>query len=88
MGDTVPAITCDPTDKDMTDCTEKEQTYIAKVKGWTLEKKQSEVGRLFNILQKPMADELRDWARRRANIVNLLLAGGGGADQTDTAAEL
>lgn len=73
MGDTVPAIKCDPSDKDMTDCDEKEQKYIVKVKGWTPEKRQSEIGRLFNILQNPMSDDLRDWARRRANILKHLL---------------
>lgn len=73
MGDTVPAIKCDASDKDMTDCDEKEQKYIVKVKGWTPEKRQSEIGRLFNILQNPMSDDLRDWARRRANIVKHLL---------------
>ena len=80
MGDTVPAHTCDPTDPDYRtndSCNEKELKYIAKVQGWTNEKVQAEVGRLFNILQTPMSDDLRDWARRRANIVNRLVVGGG-----------
>jgi hypothetical protein len=76
-GDSVPAIKCDPTKDDedeiRSDCNEREQTYIAKVKEWTMEKQQAEVGRVHTILQKPMTDELRDWARRRANILNLLV---------------
>jgi len=43
------------------------------VKEWTTEKQQKEVGRVHGILQKPMTDDLRDWARRRANILNSLL---------------
>lgn len=76
-GDTVPAIKCDPTLDDeheiRSNCDDREQAYIVKVKEWTIEKKQSEVGRVHTILQKPMTDELRDWARRRANILNLLI---------------
>jgi hypothetical protein len=68
----VSAIQCNPNDPE-SDCDEKEQAYIAKVKEWTTEKQQSEAGRVYNILQKPMTDDLRNWARRRANILNLLL---------------
>ena len=71
LGDTVPAIKCDPTDP--TDCNDKEQKYITKVKAWTIEKQQAEVGRVHAILQTPMSDDLRDWARRRASILQLLI---------------
>lgn len=72
LGDTVSAIRCDPNDPE-SECNEREQKYISKVKEWTTEKQQSEVGRVHTILQKPMTDDLRDWARRRAQILNLLL---------------
>lgn len=62
---------CDPTDK--SECNDKEIKYIDKVAEWTTEKQQSEVGRVHAILEQPMADELRDWARRRAVILNRLL---------------
>lgn len=71
LGETVPAIKCDPLEP--ADCNDKEQKYIEKVKAWTMEKQQSEVGRVHAILQTPMSDDLRDWARRRANILQSLL---------------
>ncbi len=71
MGETVPAIQCDPLEP--AECNEKEQKYIEKVKQWTTEKQQSEVGRVHTILQTPMSDELRDWARRRASILQSLV---------------
>ena len=67
----VPAIKCDPTDK--SGCDEREIKYIDKVSKWSTSKQHSEVDRMHNVLQGPMADDLRDWARRRVLILNNLL---------------
>eukprot|EP00934_Nitzschia_sp_Nitz4_P004808 Nitzschia sp. Nitz4//scaffold139_size61406//39113//39950//NITZ4_006460-RA/size61406-snap-gene-0.4-mRNA-1//1//CDS//3329535852//4798//frame0 len=67
LGDSVPAITCDLTDP--SDCNEKELAYIAKVEAWETTKVTSELSRMLKILQSPMSDDLRDWARRRKNIL-------------------
>ena len=71
LGDSVPAIKCDPIDP--TECNEKEQKYITKVKEWTIEKQKTEVGRVRSVLQTPMSDDLRDWGRRRVNILQSLI---------------
>jgi hypothetical protein len=71
MGDTVNALTCrvDATEG----CDERESTYVEKVKAWKATKVASEVNRVHTILQKPMSDELRDWARRRVHILQQLV---------------
>lgn len=43
------------------------------MKEWTVEKQEAELGRVRAILQTPMSDDLRDWARRRSNILQLLV---------------
>lgn len=73
MGDSVPAIQC-KVDDDMTDCNDREKKYIAKVQAWTVDKQTSEASRVLKILGNPMSDDLRDWARRRLHILELVTA--------------
>jgi len=75
-GESVPALKCsiltmNPKDNS---CTEREQKYINKVTEWKKDtdhraKTAREFNRLKGLLEKPMKDELRDWARRRMNIL-------------------
>jgi hypothetical protein len=72
LGDSVNAFTC-RVDAPTEGCNERETKYMEKVKGWKETKVKSEVDRVHTILQKPMADELRDWARRRVHILQQLV---------------
>jgi FKBP-type peptidyl-prolyl cis-trans isomerase FklB len=69
QGDSVPALSCsidDPTK----DCIDREIQYIAKVKKWEDGNKAAkELKRIQAILGTPMSDDLREWARRRAHIL-------------------
>jgi hypothetical protein len=71
QGGSVAAISCSI---DGTDCTDREIKYVAKVKSWEPTKPRKELNRIRAILATPMTDELRDWARRRENILTLFLA--------------
>ena len=70
-GGTVPALQCSIAAGE--DCNDKENSYIAKVKGWydsgDNEKAIAQLSRVRSILAGPMKDDLRDWARRRVNIL-------------------
>ncbi|KAG7351444.1 FKBP-type peptidylprolyl isomerase [Nitzschia inconspicua] len=77
QGDTVPALSCSVTDPKK-DCTDREQTYIDKVKKWTVteaNKPAKELKRIQAILATPMTEELRDWAKRRAHILSQFTEG-------------
>ena len=74
-GGTVPALQCsiDGGEGDDDNCDERERTYVAKVQSWYAdgddEKALSQLARIRKILSAPMKDDLRDWARRRVNIL-------------------
>ena len=75
-GETVSALTCtiDDTGDDNDDgCNDRERAYTAKVRTWYADGKDSkpatELARIRKVLAGPMKDELREWARRRANIL-------------------
>lgn len=70
LGDTVNALQCNVDDTE--DCNEREEKYITKVKEWAAAKVESEISRIQKVLEKPMADDLRDWARRRVHILRQL----------------
>lgn len=82
MGDSVPALKCQP--EDGSDCNERETKYIAKTKTWDAAKQTSELARVQGLLGNPMSDDLRDWARRRVHILEALTAPSG----DETIAEL
>lgn len=72
LGDTTKALQC-TIEKDEA-CNEKELEYIAKVKTWyadkaTEDKALEQLVRIRRLLSDKMKDELRDWARRRENIL-------------------
>eukprot|EP00535_Pseudo-nitzschia_heimii_P008654 CAMPEP_0197178270 /NCGR_PEP_ID=MMETSP1423-20130617/3607_1 /TAXON_ID=476441 /ORGANISM="Pseudo-nitzschia heimii, Strain UNC1101" /LENGTH=258 /DNA_ID=CAMNT_0042627977 /DNA_START=112 /DNA_END=888 /DNA_ORIENTATION=+ len=85
MGGTVPALKCsidaDPDaeeeDEDDDRCNDKERGYIAKVRSWYADgndgKPATELARIRNILNGDMKDTQRDWARRRAQILEQFL---------------
>lgn len=82
QGDTVPALSCSMDDP-KENCSDREQTYIEKVKKWVkdeADKPAKELKRIQAILGTPMSDDLRDWARRRAHILSQM-------GEEDTAAE-
>lgn len=68
QGDSVPALSCSV--EDPNDCSEREVKYIEKVKKWDeANKPTKELKRIQAILATPMSEDLRDWARRRAHIL-------------------
>ena len=74
QGGTVKALQCSiDGDSDGDGCNEKERAYTAKVRNWYAEgddtKASAQLARVRNILSAPMKDDLRDWARRRVNIL-------------------
>eukprot|EP00980_Cylindrotheca_fusiformis_P008059 scaffold1717_cov117-Cylindrotheca_fusiformis.AAC.10 len=70
LGESVPAISCK---LDGTDCSEKEVKYINKINRFGQLKAKSELERITSVLEKPMSDELRDWATRRRYLLTQLL---------------
>jgi len=75
-GESIPALTCSivPLHDPNTNCNEREQKYVLKVTAWKKEddhrkKTARELNRLKGLLEKPMTEELRDWARRRIHIL-------------------
>ena len=72
LGDTVPALKCSIEKQD--DCNDREKKFIARVQDWTPERVGKGLARIRKILPSPMKDELRDWARRRPNILEHLFA--------------
>ena len=78
MGDTVPALQCSiDGEGDEDNCNERERGYIAKVRSWYANgettKAADQLARVQKILGAPMKDELRDWGRRRVNILEQFL---------------
>jgi FKBP-type peptidyl-prolyl cis-trans isomerase FklB len=88
QGDSVPALSClvaDPTK----DCTDREIKYIAKVQKWEeVDKPAKEMKRIQAILGTPMSDELRDWARRRAHILEQFVEKGTSSSSVSASEEL
>lgn len=77
MGNSVPAIKCTVEDPSSDDCNDRERAYIEKASAWKTNegnaKVTKELDRLRSILAGPMKDELRDWGRRRAKILEQLV---------------
>jgi len=79
MGDSVSALTCSVENPSADDCNDRERLYIAKASAWKTDSGNGngrvvkELNRLRSILAGPMKDELRDWARRRVNILEQLV---------------
>lgn len=73
QGDTVSALKCAIDGGGDDKCNTKEKSYIGKVQVWYDKgddaKAGNELGRLRRILSGPMTDDLRNWARRRAKIL-------------------
>lgn len=85
LGDTVPALTCDVSTGN--DCNEREAKYTKKVEGWVESdptKPAKEIKRIRAILSTPMSDDLRDWARRRENILSQFLDKADNSGTTDS----
>lgn len=66
LGESVPAFICK---LDETGCNEKELKYIKKIMGFEISKVKSETERVNKLLGKPMSSDLRDWAKRRLNLL-------------------
>jgi len=78
QGGKVPAVNCDPTTEDMTDCNDKEKAYAEKVKSkfvgadaMTAEK--DRIGKISKELKSGQGDELAAWAKRRMLILEKLI---------------
>lgn len=83
QGETVPALKCsvllrgnggdNDGDDDDDGCNDREKTYASRVRSWYAEgddtKARAQLARIRKILSAPMKDDLREWARRRANIL-------------------
>lgn len=69
MGNTIDALKCKTDEKD---CNEREIKYLHKVKAWEATKVTSEIARVQTLLESPMSDDLRNWARRRLHILGQL----------------
>jgi len=72
-GESIPALKCSIVPND-SNCNDREQTYVLKVMAWKQEddhrkKIVRESIRLKGLLEKPMKEELREWARRRIHIL-------------------
>lgn len=59
-----------------TECTEKEQKYIAKQSGKSAADAAKEADRLKGMLAKPMKADLKAWVSQRLNIMTQMAAGG------------
>lgn len=73
-GQTVPAQKCSiDADAEDDECNERERTYTAKVRSWYAkgdnDKAVAQLERIRKIMDDDMKDELRDWAKRRVNIL-------------------
>ena len=76
-GDTVPALQCSINIEESSEeskCNDREIKYITKVKEWEADKTSQELKRIQAILSSPMKDDLRDWARRRVNVLEQFTA--------------
>jgi len=73
QGETVPALKCSIDGKADDNCNDKERVYASKARTWYAEgdenKATAQLARIRTILSSPMKDDLRDWARRRVNIL-------------------
>ena len=73
QGETVPALKCSIDGKADDNCNDKERVYASKARTWYAEgdenKATAQLARIRKILSSPMKDDLRDWARRRVNIL-------------------
>ena len=72
------------------ECNERETLFISKVKLWLTneeDKPAKELKRIQTILGSPMKDELRDWARRRVNILEQFVAAAKQENNADAAAD-
>lgn len=93
QGGTVKALQCSIDSDDKNDgCNEKEHAYTAKIRTWYAEgndtKASAQLARVRKILSAPMKDDLRDWARRRVNILEQFVTKQGEQGQeTKTATE-
>lgn len=63
-------------DLDGTNCNEQELKYLEKYKDKEKDELKAQLGRVDEMLAKPMKDHLRLWAYRRMRILNKLLAAG------------
>jgi len=74
QGETVPVLKCSIDRKgDDDNCNDQERIYASKARTWYAEgdenKATAQLARIRKILSAPMKDDLRDWARRRVNIL-------------------
>jgi len=73
-GESITALKCSIVSNDNNNCNDREQSYVLKVTEWKKEvdyrkKTARESNRLKGLLEKPMKEELREWARRRIHIL-------------------
>ena len=75
------ALKCDPRDKDLDNCNDREKTYIAKINEWADEKRAKEISRLGGLLEKPdnIKADAKEWINRRKSILNKM----GGEDKVE-----
>jgi len=80
-GETVSALQCSieaPSEGEDDQCNDRERTYMAKVRSWYADgngaKPGTELARIRKVLSAPMKDDLRQWARRRAHILEQFVA--------------
>mmetsp|Transcript_32511 Transcript_32511/g.36013 ORF Transcript_32511/g.36013 Transcript_32511/m.36013 type:complete len:235 (-) Transcript_32511:109-813(-) len=73
-GDKVAALTCNPfKDQPDSECNEKEQNYVIKMRTKSEEEHKKQLDRLNKMAEEKMTSDLKSWIERRVHILNQLV---------------